>query len=240
SYEQGGAACLSVLTDRDFFQGADEYLVAARASCSLPVLRKDFIIDPYQVYEARVLGADCVLLIVAALDDGQLAELAGLSLDLGMDVLVEVHDRDELERAIQVPAPLLGINNRSLRSFEVSLDTTLALRDVVPGDRRLVTESGIHTRADVERMRAAGVDAFLVGEAFMREPEPGQALQQLFFPAPAAPAAGEAKTAAPAGNDAALSDPALVAAAPAVATLLKPTEREGAPAPSGKTVVFDF
>lgn len=183
SYEQGGAACLSVLTDRDFFQGADEYLVAARASCSLPVLRKDFIIDPYQVYEARVLGADCVLLIVAALDDGQLAELAGLSLDLGMDVLVEVHDRDELERAIQVPAPLLGINNRSLRSFEVSLDTTLSLRDVVPGDRRLVTESGIHTRADVERMRGAGVDAFLVGEAFMREPDPGAALRRLFFPA---------------------------------------------------------
>jgi len=183
SYEQGGAACLSVLTDRDFFQGADEYLVAARASCSLPVLRKDFIIDPYQVYEARVLGADCVLLIVAALDDGQLAELAGLSLDLGMDVLVEVHDRDELERAIQVPAPLLGINNRSLRSFEVSLETTLSLRDAVPRDRRLVTESGIHSAHDVARMRAAGIEAFLVGEAFMREPDPGAALQRMFFPA---------------------------------------------------------
>ena len=240
SYEQGGAACLSVLTDRDFFQGADEYLVAARAACALPVLRKDFIIDPYQVYEARVLGADCVLLIVAALDDGQLAELAGLSLDLGMDVLLEVHDRDELERAIQVPAPLLGINNRSLRSFEVSLDTTLALRDVVPGDRRLVTESGIHTRADVERMRGAGVDAFLVGEAFMREPDPGQALQQLFFPRPPA-APPEADTAVPAASeDAPAADPALAAAAPAVASLLKATAHEGEPAPSGKTVVFDF
>ena len=240
SYEQGGAACLSVLTDRDFFQGADEYLATARAACALPVLRKDFIIDPYQVYEARVLGADCVLLIVAALDDGQLAELAGLSLDLGMDVLLEVHDRDELERAIQVPAPLLGINNRSLRSFEVSLDTTLALRDVVPGDRRLVTESGIHTRADVERMRGAGVDAFLVGEAFMREPDPGQALQQLFFPRPPA-APPEADTAVPAASeDAPAPDPALAAAAPAVASLLKATAHEGEPASSGKTVVFDF
>jgi len=237
SYEQGGAACLSVLTDRDFFQGADEYLVAARAACALPVLRKDFIIDPYQVYEARVLGADCVLLIVAALDDGRLAELAGLSLDLGMDVLLEVHDRDELERAIQVPAPLLGINNRSLRSFEVSLDTTLSLRDVVPGDRRLVTESGIHTRADVERMRAAGVDAFLVGEAFMREPEPGEALRKLFFP-PAAPArdAGEPGD-APAGGTAGEAPPD--AAAPAVATLLREPE-VGQGSGSRKTVVFDF
>ena len=234
SYEHGGAACLSVLTDRDFFQGADEYLVAARASCALPVLRKDFIIDPYQVYEARVLGADCVLLIVAALDDGQLAELAGLSLDLGMDVLLEVHDRDELERAIQVPAPLLGINNRSLRSFEVSLDTTLSLRDVVPGDRRLVTESGIHTRADVERMRAAGVDAFLVGEAFMREPEPGEALKTLFFPPPAAPAVA----AADAGTAAA--DPSPQATAPTVATLLREQEPEAGAEEDRKTVVFDF
>src|SRR5690606_5003838 len=228
SYEQGGAACLSVLTDRDFFQGADEYLVAARASCSLPVLCKDFIIDPYQVYEARVLGADCVLLIVAALDDGQLAELAGLSLDLGMDVLVEVHDRDELERAIQVPAPLLGINNRSLRGFEVALDTPLALRDVVPGGRRLVTESGIHPRADVERMRGAGVDAFLGGEAFMREPEPGEALKALFFP----PVVASRPEPGPAGA-------ADQAAAPTVAGLLRedPDAREPA---APKLVVFDF
>lgn len=236
SYEQGGAACLSVLTDRDFFQGADEYLVAARARCALPVLRKDFIIDPYQVYESRVLGADCVLLIVAALDDGRLADLTGLALDLGMDVLVEVHDADELERAIQVPAPLLGINNRSLRSFEVSLDTTLSLRDVVPGDRRLVTESGIHALADVERMRAAGVHAFLVGEAFMREPEPGEALRRLFFPptavqAPEAPAAGDAPGPEGAGES----------AAPTVARLLRePAQEEGAGADDPKLVVFDF
>ena len=183
SYAAGGAACLSVLTDVDFFQGSDAYLQQARAACALPVLRKDFTIAPYQVYEARALGADCILLIVAALEDARLAELTALALDLGMDVLVEVHDIDELERAIQVPAPLLGINNRNLRSFEVSLDTTLALRDAVPRDRILVTESGIATPADVQRMRAAGVDAFLVGEAFMREPDPGAGLQRLFFPA---------------------------------------------------------
>ena len=183
SYEAGGAACLSVLTDVDFFQGADAYLQEARAACALPVLRKDFTIDPWQVHEARALGADCILLIVAALSDGQLAELCGTAMGLGMDVLVEVHDIDELERAIQVPAPLLGINNRSLRSFEVSLDTTLSLQGAVPRDRRLVTESGIHAAADVARMRAAGVEAFLVGEAFMREPDPGAALQRLFFPA---------------------------------------------------------
>ena len=183
SYEAGGAACLSVLTDIDFFQGADLYLQEARAACALPVLRKDFTIDPWQVHEARALGADCILLIVAALSDGQLAELSGTAMQLGLDVLVEVHDIDELERAIQVPAPLLGVNNRSLRSFEVSLDTTLSLRDAVPRDRRLVTESGIHTAADVARMRAAGIDAFLVGEAFMREPDPGLALRGLFFPA---------------------------------------------------------
>ena len=180
SYEAGGAACLSVLTDIDFFQGADAYLQQARAACSLPVLRKDFVVDPYQVVEARALGADCILLIVAALDDRQLVEFAGQAMSLGMDVLVEVHDIDELERALQVPAPLLGINNRSLRSFEVSLDTTLDLRDAVPRDRRLVTESGIHTAADVARMRDAGVGAFLVGEAFMREPDPGAALRRLF------------------------------------------------------------
>ena len=183
SYAAGGAACLSVLTDRDFFQGGDADLQQARGACALPVLRKDFTIDRYQVYEARALGADCILLIVAALSDGQLAELCGVAMEQGLDVLVEVHDIDELERAIQVPAPLLGINNRSLRSFEVSLDTTLALRNAVPRDRRLVTESGIHAAADVARMRAAGVEAFLVGEAFMREPDPGHALRSLFFPA---------------------------------------------------------
>ena len=183
SYEAGGAACLSVLTDVDFFQGSDAYLQQARAACALPVLRKDFTVDPYQVYEARALGADCILLIVAALSDDRLAELSGIALEQGLDVLVEVHDIDELERAIQVPAPLLGINNRSLRTFEVSLETTLALREAVPRDRRLVTESGIHAPADVARMRAAGIEAFLVGEAFMREADPGQALQRLFFPA---------------------------------------------------------
>lgn len=183
SYEAGGAACLSVLTDIDFFQGADDYLRQAREACSLPVLRKDFTIDPWQVYEARALGADCILLIVAALDDARLAALSELALALGMDVLVEVHDMDELERALQVPAPLLGINNRSLRSFEVSLDTTLSLKHAVPGDRRLVTESGIAAAEDVRRMRAAGVDAFLVGESFMRERDPGAALQRLFFAA---------------------------------------------------------
>lgn len=183
SYEAGGAACLSVLTDIDFFQGADACLQQARKACALPVLRKDFTIDPYQVVEARVLGADCILLIVAALDDERLAELSGQAMDLGMDVLVEVHDLAELERALQVPAPLLGINNRNLRTFEVSLDTTLSLQDAVPRDRRLVTESGILGLDDVRRMREAGVDAFLVGEAFMRDPQPGAALQRLFFPA---------------------------------------------------------
>ena len=183
SYEFGGAACLSVLTDVDFFQGSDAYLQQARAACTLPVLRKDFTIDPYQVHEARMLGADCILLIVAALGDDQLAELSGLALELGMDVLVEVHDIDELERAIQVPVPLVGINNRDLRSFEVSLDTTLSMKDAVPRDRLLVTESGILGPADVATMRDAGINAFLVGEAFMRVDEPGEGLRQLFFPA---------------------------------------------------------
>jgi indole-3-glycerol phosphate synthase len=180
SYERGGAACLSVLTDVDFFQGADDYLVQARAACALPVLRKDFTIDAYQVYEARALGADCILLIVAALGDAALAELSHLALELGMDVLVEVHDIDELERALQVGAPLVGVNNRSLRSFEVSLQTTIELRTAVPPDRLLVTESGIATPADVALMRASGVHAFLVGEAFMRAPDPGSELARLF------------------------------------------------------------
>jgi indole-3-glycerol phosphate synthase len=180
SYASGGAACLSVLTDVDFFQGADAYLHQARAACALPVLRKDFVVHPYQVYEARALGADCVLLIVAALQDAPLVMLAELAMTLGMDVLVEVHDLDELERALPVPAPLLGINNRSLRTFEVSLDTTLELRTAVPADRVLVTESGIHSREDVALMRGHGVHAFLVGEAFMRAPEPGVELARLF------------------------------------------------------------
>jgi indole-3-glycerol phosphate synthase len=183
SYEFGGASCLSVLTDVDFFQGADAYLQQAREACTLPVLRKDFTIDPYQVYEARVLGADCILLIVAALDDDQLVSLADLAMRLGMDVLVEVHDIDELERALQVPAPLLGINNRNLRTFEVSLNNTLDMRHAVPRDRILVTESGIVTADDVATMRGQGVHAFLVGETFMRTPEPGESLRQLFFAA---------------------------------------------------------
>lgn len=183
SYEFGGASCLSVLTDVDFFQGADDYLRQAREACTLPVLRKDFTIDPYQVYEARVLGADCILLIVAALDDAQLVELSDLAMQLEMDVLVEVHDIDELERALQVPVPLIGINNRNLRTFEVSLDTTLSMKDAVPRDRLLVTESGILVPEDVQRMRDAGIHAFLVGETFMRADEPGEALRQLFFTA---------------------------------------------------------
>ncbi|RMH93359.1 indole-3-glycerol phosphate synthase TrpC [Lysobacter pythonis] len=185
SYERGGAACLSVLTDVDFFQGEDRYLRQARAACGLPVLRKDFVIDPYQVTEARVLGADCVLLIVAALDDVSMHHLAQRALALGMDVLIESHDGEELDRALQVPAlnghaPLIGINNRDLRDFSVTLDTTLGLIERIGGDRLLVTESGIHTREDVLRMREAGVDAFLVGEAFMRADDPGQALATLF------------------------------------------------------------
>jgi indole-3-glycerol phosphate synthase len=180
SYEGAGAACLSVLTDINFFQGDDDYLQQARAACALPVLRKDFVVDAWQVYEARLLGADCVLLIVAALGDAALAEFCALALELGMDVLLEVHDIDELERALQVPAPLLGINNRNLRTFEVSLDTTLALREAVPKDRLLVTESGIATREDVARMRSNGVECFLVGESFMRAADPGAGLRALF------------------------------------------------------------
>ena len=180
SYEAGGAACLSVLTDVDFFRGSDAYLQQARAACSLPVLRKDFIVDAYQLHEARVLGADCVLLIAAALDDAQLSEFAFIAGELGMDVLVEVHDLDELERSLPLPARLLGINNRNLKTFEVSLQNTLGLKPMVPADRVLVTESGILAPADVALMRDAGVHAFLVGEAFMRQPDPGAALQALF------------------------------------------------------------
>jgi indole-3-glycerol phosphate synthase len=180
SYELGGAACLSVLTDTDFFQGADAYLQQARNACALPVLRKDFTIDAYQVYEARALGADCILLIVAALDQTHLRDLAELAQTLGMDVLVEVHDEAELERALMTPALLIGINNRNLRTFETSLETTLRLQASVPPERLLITESGIHSRADVTRMREAGVHAFLVGEAFMRAPDPGSELQILF------------------------------------------------------------
>jgi len=180
SYEQGGAACLSVLTDVDFFQGSDEYLQEARAACGLPVLRKDFMIDPWQVREARAIGADCILLIVAALEDGQMRELAEGAAELGMDVLVEVHDMAELERALALPCRMIGINNRDLRTFEVSLDTTLGLLADIPADRLVVTESGIHTPEDVARMRAAGVHAFLVGEAFMRADDPGARLAELF------------------------------------------------------------
>jgi indole-3-glycerol phosphate synthase len=180
SYAEAGAACLSVLTDRQFFQGQVDYLKQARASCDLPVLRKDFVIDPYQVYESRVVGADCILLIAACLDDAQLAELETIAHGLDMAVLVEVHDRAELERALRLRTPLLGINNRDLRTFEVKLETTLSLKELVPSDKLLVTESGILARGDVQRMREAGVHAFLVGEAFMRAEDPGVALQTLF------------------------------------------------------------
>ncbi|MBD9483798.1 indole-3-glycerol phosphate synthase TrpC [Pseudomonas sp. PDM14] len=183
SYERGGAACLSVLTDIDFFQGADEYLQQARAACGLPVIRKDFMIDPYQIVEARALGADCILLIVSALDDVRMAELAATARDVGLDVLVEVHDGDELDRALKtLDTPLVGINNRNLHSFEVSLETTLDLLPRIPHDRLVVTESGIMNRADVELMEISGVYSFLVGEAFMRAEEPGLELQRLFFP----------------------------------------------------------
>ena len=180
AYQRGGAACLSVLTDRDFFQGHEDYLSAAREACDLPVIRKDFIVDPYQVVEARAIGADCILLIVAALDDATLAELDAAARELGMDVLVEVHDRTELERALRLELDLVGINNRNLRTFETRLETTLDLLDAVPPGCLVVTESGIHGRADVARMRASGVHAFLVGEAFMRAEDPGAELQYLF------------------------------------------------------------
>lgn len=180
SYAGHGATCLSVLTDVDFFQGADAYLQQARAACALPVLRKDFVLDPYQVHEARALGADCILLIAAALDDGLMAELYRLARELGMDALVEVHDRAELERTLNLGADLIGINNRDLRNFETRLETTLELRASVPPEVLLVTESGIMEAADVARMRAADIHAFLVGEAFMRADDPGRALERLF------------------------------------------------------------
>jgi len=184
SYADGdgktSAACLSVLTDQQFFQGSVDYLKQARASCQLPVLRKDFMVDPYQIYESRAMGADAVLLIAACLSDAQMAELEAIARSLDMAVLVEVHDRPELERALRLKTPLVGINNRNLRTFEVTLDTTLSMMAEVPSDRLLVTESGILTPADVQTMRAANVHAFLVGEAFMRAPDPGLALATLF------------------------------------------------------------
>jgi indole-3-glycerol phosphate synthase len=180
SYAEGGASCLSVLTDVNFFQGSTEYLRQARAACALPVIRKDFIVDMYQVYEARAMGADAILLIVSALDHGLMAELEACAQELGMDVLVEVHDGDELTAALRLKTRLLGINNRNLRTFEVTLDTTLGLLPRIPAERLVVTESGIMVPGDVQRMRAAGVHAFLVGEAFMRASNPGAELRRLF------------------------------------------------------------
>ncbi len=181
SYEKAGAACLSVLTDVDFFQGHDTYLQQARAACSLPVLRKDFMVDPYQIVEARTLGADCILLIVSALEDGQMKELDDCARELGMDVLVEIHDEVEFERALTLPSPLLGINNRNLHTFDVTLDTTFNLLDRIPKDTLLVTESGIMGIEDVELMRERNVHGFLVGEIFMRADDPGAQLKELFF-----------------------------------------------------------
>jgi indole-3-glycerol phosphate synthase len=180
SYENGGAACLSVLTDIDFFQGSDEYLQQAREACSLPVIRKDFIIDTYQVYEARVIGADCILLIVACLEDTQMMALNDLAHELGMDVLVEVHDDEELKRALKLNNRLIGINNRNLKTFEVALDTTLNMLEQIPDEVIVVTESGIHSVNDVKLMRDNNVNAFLVGEAFMRADDPGAKLAELF------------------------------------------------------------
>ena len=181
SYEKHGAACLSVLTDVEYFQGCNEYLQEARAACSIPVLRKDFTIDPYQVYEARAMGADAILLIAAALDDAQMQDFESIATELHMDVLVEVHDEAELQRALQLNTSLLGINNRNLRTFEVSLDTTLKMLKDIPTTKRVVTESGILTKDDVRKMRDANVQAFLVGEAFMRQDDPGLGLKELFF-----------------------------------------------------------
>ncbi|MGR9088982.1 MAG: indole-3-glycerol phosphate synthase TrpC [Gammaproteobacteria bacterium] len=181
SYAAAGATCLSVLTDERYFQGHDDHLVAARSACELPVIRKDFVVDPYQVFEARALGADCILLIVACLDDPSLQELAELTTKLDMDVLIEVHDRTELERALRLRMPLIGVNNRDLKRFVTDINTTLSLLGDIPDDRLVITESGIHTRADVDRLRANRVNAFLVGEAFMRAPDPGAMLKELFF-----------------------------------------------------------
>jgi len=181
SYEAGGASCLSVLTDQDFFQGHEDFLVAARSACKLPVIRKDFIVDPYQVVESRAIGADCILLIVAALDDENLKGLHQDARTLGMDVLVEVHNREELERALKLELELVGINNRDLRTFDTSLDTTIKLLELIPAGCLVVTESGIHSREDVALMRQHDVNAFLVGEAFMRVPDPGQGLRELFY-----------------------------------------------------------
>jgi len=180
SYAAAGAACLSVLTDSDFFQGSEAFLQQAREACSLPVLRKDFIIDAYQVYEARAIGADCILLIVSALDDDVLLQLSLLAAELDLDVLCEVHDEEELERALALPVPLIGVNNRNLRTFETSLETSLTLQAMIEYDRVLVAESGIHTPEDVARLRAGGIQAFLVGEAFMRAEDPGTELRRLF------------------------------------------------------------
>ena len=181
SYQQGGAACLSILTDRDFFQGHESYLMEARSACELPVIRKDFIVDPYQVYEARAINADCILLIVAALEDAQMEDLCGLAQDLEMDVLVEVHDREELERALPLNLPLMGINNRNLRTYETTLQTTVDLLEFIPQETIVVTESGIHSRENVQLMRDHQVNAFLVGEAFMRADDPGKQLEVLFY-----------------------------------------------------------
>ena len=180
-YAMNGATCLSVLTDKLYFQGSEAYLQSVREKCPLPVIRKDFMIDPYQIHESRALGADCVLLIAAALDDVMLKELADTAKSLGMDVLVEVHDAEELERALKLDTTMIGINNRNLRSFEVSLQTTLELKNSIPGDRLIVTESGIHTPEDVQLMLDAGIFTFLVGEAFMRAPSPGRKMRELFF-----------------------------------------------------------
>jgi indole-3-glycerol phosphate synthase len=181
SYEQGGASCLSVLTDEQYFQGRDDYLVLARQACSLPVLRKDFIVDPWQIHQSRAIGADCILLIVAALQRDQLQELDGLAGETGLDVLVEVHDETELEDALSTQARLVGVNNRDLHTFTTDLGTSERLRPMIPADRTMVTESGIHTVQDVRRMQLAKINAFLVGEAFMRSEDPGGALQKLFF-----------------------------------------------------------
>ena len=181
SYEKAGAACLSVLTDRDYFQGSDEYLQMARNACLLPVLRKDFMIDPWQILQSRVLGADCILLIAAALEPSQMADLLAVSKEVGLDALIEVHNEEELESALKLEHQLIGVNNRNLNTFETTLEASERLKKLMPANSLLVTESGIKSVQDVQRMQAAGINAFLVGEAFMREPDPGEALQRMFF-----------------------------------------------------------